>query len=131
MRTQVITTEGRRIGEVSDIAVDDQGNVLGYHLSHNILRDTFRGKPFLPAGVVRAVATTPCWWTPRCSGGGRRDGAEPPKGPATGDDPRGEAACEPGAPASATCRSPHETAAADQATEPSAPGEPWSSGIPS
>jgi uncharacterized protein YrrD len=55
IRTQVITTEGRRIGEVSDIAVDDQGNILGYHLSHNILRDTFRGKPFLASSAVRAV----------------------------------------------------------------------------
>jgi len=55
IRTQVITTEGRRLGEVSDITLDAEGKILGYRLSHNLLRDTFRGKPFIPVGAVFAV----------------------------------------------------------------------------
>ncbi|NLT42027.1 MAG: hypothetical protein GXX93_05100 [Anaerolineae bacterium] len=55
IRTQVITTEGRRLGEVSDITLDAEGTILGYRLSHNLLRDTFRGKPFIPVGALFAV----------------------------------------------------------------------------
>ena len=55
IRTQVITTEGRRLGEVSDITLDAEGNILGYRLSHNLLRDAFRGKPFIPVGALFAV----------------------------------------------------------------------------
>ncbi|MGQ9554215.1 MAG: PRC-barrel domain-containing protein [Anaerolineae bacterium] len=55
IRTQVITTEGRRLGEVSDIFLDDKGNVLGYQLSHSIIRDALRGKPFVPVAAVCAV----------------------------------------------------------------------------
>lgn len=55
IRTQVLTTEGRRLGEVSDIALDADGKILGYRLSHNLLRDAFRGKPFIPVGALFAV----------------------------------------------------------------------------
>ncbi|MHB0875856.1 MAG: PRC-barrel domain-containing protein [Anaerolineae bacterium] len=120
MRTQVITTEGRRVGEVSDIALDDQGNVLGYHLSHNILRDTFRGKPFLPAAVVRAVGDDAviidALGLPVAAAAEQpaaQTGAESPDGEVAQSEATGPLEAEPGG----------EDAAADQAdAEPSASG---------
>lgn len=55
IRTQVITSEGRRLGEVSDIALDAHGNILGYHLSQNLIRNVMRGKSFIPVSAIRAV----------------------------------------------------------------------------
>ncbi|MGI6207505.1 MAG: PRC-barrel domain-containing protein [Anaerolineae bacterium] len=55
IRTQVITTEGRKLGEVSDIALDETGNILGYRMSHNLIRDAFRGKTFIPVSALFAV----------------------------------------------------------------------------
>ena len=55
IRTQVITANGKRLGEVADITLDEKGNVLGYRLSHSIVRDALRGKPFIPVESVMAV----------------------------------------------------------------------------
>ncbi|NPV09067.1 MAG: hypothetical protein HPY83_14020 [Anaerolineae bacterium] len=55
IRTQVITTEGRKLGEISDIALDASGKILGYRLSHNLIRDAFRGKTFIPVSALFAV----------------------------------------------------------------------------
>jgi len=55
IRTQVISTTGTRLGEVSDISLDQQGNILGYKLSHSIVRDALRGKQFIPVSAILAV----------------------------------------------------------------------------
>ncbi len=55
IRTQVLTTEGRRLGEVADIALDQEGHILGYRLSRNLIRDAFRGKTFVPVSSLFAV----------------------------------------------------------------------------
>jgi len=57
IHTQVLTTAGRRIGEVGDVILDEKGTILGYQISHNIFRDALRGKPFVPVSAVTAVGT--------------------------------------------------------------------------
>jgi uncharacterized protein YrrD len=102
IRTQVITTDGRRLGVVSDIFLDDKGCILGYQLSHSVIRDVLRGKPFVPVVAIGAVgedavlvdsqALRPLRQEPIAGTGEAAPGSEPEEGAASlevapGDEP--------------------------------------------
>ncbi len=55
IRTQVITTDGRRLGEVADIELDQRGLATGYQLAQNVVTDTLRGRLRVPVQHVRAI----------------------------------------------------------------------------
>lgn len=55
IRTQVITNKGKRLGDIADISINEKGEILGYRLSHSVIRDAFKGKPFIPVITVTAV----------------------------------------------------------------------------
>lgn len=47
--TKVITTDGRQIGSLADMCIDEtNGHVLGYEISEGFVADTLHGKKFLP-----------------------------------------------------------------------------------
>jgi uncharacterized protein YrrD len=48
--TQVLTAEGKHIGTLADMCIDEQsGRVTGYEVSGGFFADTLRGKKFVPA----------------------------------------------------------------------------------
>ena len=48
--TQVLTAEGKHIGTLADMCIDEQsGRVIGYEVSGGFFADTLRGKKFVPA----------------------------------------------------------------------------------
>ncbi len=52
--TEIITEEGEKIGTVSDLFVDDRGEVVGYEVKGGTISD-LRGRKFLPMEKVRAA----------------------------------------------------------------------------
>jgi len=88
LRTQVITNDGRRLGEVSDITLDEHGIVIAYQISQNVIRDTLHGRQQIATAQVYAVGedavlvhTVPEAQTP------------PEAGPAVQDETSPEAEC--------------------------------------
>jgi uncharacterized protein YrrD len=54
--TQIITTEGKHLGTLADMVIDESsGMVLGYEVSGGFISDTLRGKKFLPAPPTLTV----------------------------------------------------------------------------
>jgi uncharacterized protein YrrD len=52
--TEIVTTEGEKIGEVRDIFVNERGRVEGYEVSRGIVSD-LRGRKFLPLENLQAI----------------------------------------------------------------------------
>ena len=50
---EIVTEGGEKIGEVSDLLVDDLGGVLGYEVKSGLVRDLM-GRKFLPIEAVRS-----------------------------------------------------------------------------
>jgi uncharacterized protein YrrD len=48
--TQVLTSEGQHLGTLADMCIDEKtGRIIGYEVSGGFIKDSLRGKKFLPA----------------------------------------------------------------------------------
>ena len=50
---EIVTEDGQKIGEVSDLFVGEGGEVLGYEVKSGLVKD-LAGRKFLPVGKVRS-----------------------------------------------------------------------------
>jgi uncharacterized protein YrrD len=54
--TKIVSEDGQQLGTLADLVIDlSDGHVIGYEVSGGMLRDTLRGKKFLPAPPGLAI----------------------------------------------------------------------------
>lgn len=57
LRLQVLSTSGKRVGEVRDVTIDEKGSITGYELAQSVIRDAIRGKASVPVSSIFAVGS--------------------------------------------------------------------------